>query len=86
MKKIIGKVSLYIPSLKEIELCVFSLYLEHGNIIMEETSDSCVKLLTNAKWNKICIETIGLGPNDPKIMNAHPMNDVWKDFFKYIDR
>ena len=32
------------------------------------------------------METTGLGPNDERIMNARPINDVWIDFCSYLDR
>ena len=34
----------------------------------------------------MCMETTGLGPNDERIMNARPINDVWIDFCSYLDR
>ena len=57
-----------------------------NDIIVEETFDSYVKPPRNAYWNKMCMETTGLGPNDERIMNARPINDVWIDFCSYLDR
>ena len=57
-----------------------------GDTTVEEIFYSYVKSPPNAYWNKMCIKTTGFGPNDERIMNACPVNDVWNDFCSYLDR
>ena len=47
--------------------------------------NSCVKPPGGSTWNQMAVEVTGLGPRDPRITSAKPLEEVWQDFKTFLE-